>query len=144
MVGIGTSSAPSLGAFPTLVYIGHPGWKSVGCSRRCLLGRGLVILLLGVLGLLPILLNIIPLVATSCAAHLYRSCSSPAGVYGEPRRHAPAVALALIPWIANFVQNQVDSALVQQAQMRRISSPGPCVERSVLIPGWWSWVPAPS
>ncbi|HHX43115.1 MAG TPA: xanthine permease [Chloroflexi bacterium] len=112
VAGIGTLIGSLFGSpFPTLVYIGHPGWKSVGARVGYSWASGLVILLLGVLGLLPILLNIIPLVAILPLLIYIGLLITSQAFTASPARHAPAVALALIPWIANFVQNQVDSAL---------------------------------
>lgn len=97
--------------FPTLVYIGHPGWKSVGARVGYSWLTGAAMLLLGVFGALPVLLNIIPLVAILPILVYIGLLITSQAFNASPARHAPAVALALIPWIANFLQNQIDNSL---------------------------------
>lgn len=112
VAGLGTLVGSLFGSpFPTLVYIGHPGWKSVGARVGYSWATGMGILLLGVFGLLPILLNIIPLVAILPILVYIGLLITSQAFTASPARHAPAVAVALVPWIANFVQNQVDIAL---------------------------------
>jgi len=43
--------------FPTLIYIGHPGWKSVGARVGYSWATGIGILLLGTAGILGVVLN---------------------------------------------------------------------------------------
>jgi len=112
VAGLGTLVGSLFGSpFTTLVYIGHPGWKSVGARMGYSWATGAAILLLGVFGLLPILLNIIPLVAILPILVYIGLLITSQAFNASPARHAPAVALALVPWIANFLQNQVDIAL---------------------------------
>ena len=47
VAGLGTLVGCSLAALPTLVYIGHPGWKSVGARMGYSWATGAAILLLG-------------------------------------------------------------------------------------------------
>jgi adenine/guanine/hypoxanthine permease len=112
VAGLGTLVGSLFGSpFPTLVYIGHPGWKSVGARVGYSWATGLGILLLGLLGLLPILLQIIPLVAILPILIYIGLLITSQAFTASPARHAPAVAIALVPWIANFLQTQIDIAL---------------------------------
>jgi len=112
VAGIGTLIGSLFGSpFPTLVYIGHPGWKSVGARVGYSWASGLAIFVLGIFGLLPILLTVIPLVAILPLLVYIGLLITSQAFTASPARHAPAVALALIPWIANFLQNQLDNAL---------------------------------
>jgi AGZA family xanthine/uracil permease-like MFS transporter len=97
--------------FPTLIYIGHPGWKSVGSRVGYSWLTGVVMLLLGVLGLLGILSAIIPLVAILPILVYIGVLITSQAFNASPKRHAPAVAIAIVPWIANYVQTQVNNAL---------------------------------
>ncbi|MBC7238848.1 MAG: xanthine permease, partial [Chloroflexi bacterium] len=64
VAGIGTLVGALFGSpFPTLVYIGHPGWKSVGARVGYSWATGVGILVVGLFGILPLLLALIPLVA---------------------------------------------------------------------------------
>jgi AGZA family xanthine/uracil permease-like MFS transporter len=96
---------------PTLVYIGHPGWKSVGARVGYSWATGVAMLLLGVLGLLGLLLKIIPIVAI-LPILIYIGMVVTTQAFTEiPRQHAPAVALALIPWLADWVRTLINNAL---------------------------------
>ncbi|MGQ0604533.1 MAG: xanthine permease [Anaerolineales bacterium] len=108
----GTLVASLFGSpFPTLIYIGHPGWKSVGSRVGYSWLTGVVMLLLGVLGLLGILSAIIPIVAILPILVYIGMLITSQAFNASPARHAPAVALAIVPWIADFVKTQVDNGL---------------------------------
>lgn len=110
--GIGTLIGALFGSpFPTLIYIGHPGWKSVGARIGYSLWTGILILGIGVLGLLPVLLTVIPLVAVLPILVYIGMVMGAQAFNASPRRHAPAIVIALIPWVASYIQNQVDNAL---------------------------------
>jgi len=62
--GLGSIIGTLLGScFPNAVYIGHPGWKAVGGRSGYSLATGALVLIVSLLGLIPVLLSIIPLVA---------------------------------------------------------------------------------
>src|SRR5215212_5458960 len=110
--GIGAVVGSFLGSpFPPAVYIGHPGWKSIGGRIGYSLATGLCIGLVCLLGLVALLLAVIPLVAI-LPILLYIGVVIGAQAFQvTPREHAPAIVLALIPNIASWAQNTVDSAL---------------------------------
>jgi AGZA family xanthine/uracil permease-like MFS transporter len=108
----GTLVASLFGSpFPTLVYIGHPGWKSVGARAGYSWGTGVAMLFLGIFGLLNVLLNTIPIVAILPILVYIGMVITSQAFSSTPRRHAPAVALALIPWMADWTKVQIDNAL---------------------------------
>ena len=110
--GGGTLVASLFGSpFPTLIYIGHPGWKSVGSRVGYSWVTGVTMLLLGVLGLLGILSAIIPVVAILPILVYIGILITSQAFNASPRRHAPAVAIAIVPWIADFVITQVNNTL---------------------------------
>lgn len=110
--GLGALVGALLGSpFPPAVYIGHPGWKAMGGRIGYSLFTGIGIALLCFLGLTALLLSIIPLVAIIpillfiglvIGAQAFQAC---------PKRHAPAIVLALVPNIAEWAKTQVDGAL---------------------------------
>jgi AGZA family xanthine/uracil permease-like MFS transporter len=110
--GIGAMVGSILGSpFPPAVYIGHPGWKSVGGRIGYSLATGLVIALVCFLGITALLLAVVPLVAI-LPILLYIGLVIGAQAFeATPPRHAPAVILALLPNIANWCQSQIDGAL---------------------------------
>lgn len=108
----GTLVASLFGSpFPTLIYIGHPGWKSVGSRVGYSWLTGVTMLLLGVLGLLGILSAVIPVVAILPILVYIGMLITSQAFNASPRRHAPAVAIAIVPWIADYVTVQVNNAL---------------------------------
>jgi AGZA family xanthine/uracil permease-like MFS transporter len=110
--GIGALAGALLGSpFPPAVYIGHPGWKSVGGRIGYSLATGVVISLVCFLGLTALLLAIVPLVCI-LPILLYIGLVIGAQAFeSTPARHAPAVILAMLPNIASWAQNQIDGAL---------------------------------
>ncbi|MGH6924361.1 MAG: regulator [Propylenella sp.] len=110
--GIGAVVGSILGSpFPPAVYIGHPGWKSVGGRIGYSLATGVVIALVCFLGLTALLLAVVPLVAI-LPILLYIGLVIGAQAFtASPARHAPAVVLAIIPNIAAWGQTQIDGAL---------------------------------
>ncbi len=95
--GIGAVVGATLGSpFPPAVYIGHPGWKSIGGRGGYSLATGICISLICFLGLAALLLAVIPLVAIL-----------PILVYID----APAVVLAISPSIAVWGLGLVDNTL---------------------------------
>ena len=108
----GTLVASLFGSpFPTLIYIGHPGWKSVGSRVGYSWATGVTMLVLGVFGLLGILSALIPVEAILPILIYIGLLITSQAFNASPRRHAPAVALAIIPWIADYVKTQVDNGL---------------------------------
>jgi AGZA family xanthine/uracil permease-like MFS transporter len=97
--------------FPTLIYIGHPGWKSVGARVGYSWATGAGIFLLGILGILNVVLQVIPIVAILPILIYIGLLITSQAFNASPKRHGPAVAIALVPWIANFAQLQIDNAL---------------------------------
>ena len=96
---------------PTLVYIGHPGWKSVGARVGYSWATGLAMLVLACLGLLGLLLKIVPIVAI-LPILIYIGMVVTAQAFNEtPREHAPAVALAFLPWLADWANTLINNAL---------------------------------
>jgi len=110
--GIGALAGAVLGSpFPPAVYIGHPGWKSVGGRVGYSLATGIVISLVCFMGLTALLLAVVPLVSI-LPILLYIGLVIGAQAFeATPARHAPAVILALLPNVAEWAHSQVDGAL---------------------------------
>ncbi len=110
--GIGAVVGSLLGSpFPPAVYIGHPGWKSVGGRIGYSLATGVCVGLVCFLGLVALLLAVIPLVAILPILLYIGVVIGAQAFQATPREHAPAVILALIPNLASWAQTQVDGAL---------------------------------
>jgi AGZA family xanthine/uracil permease-like MFS transporter len=110
--GIGAVVGSFLGSpFPPAVYIGHPGWKAIGGRIGYSLATGICVGLVCFLGLVALLLAVIPLVAILPILLYIGIVITSQAFEHTPIRHAPAIVLALIPNLASYVQNQIDSAL---------------------------------
>jgi AGZA family xanthine/uracil permease-like MFS transporter len=110
--GIGAVVGSFLGSpFPPAVYIGHPGWKAVGGRIGYSLATGVVIALVLFLGMTALFLAVIPLVAILPILLFIGLVIGAQAFQASPKRHAPAVVLALVPNIAIWGKTQVDNAL---------------------------------
>jgi AGZA family xanthine/uracil permease-like MFS transporter len=110
--GLGAVVGSMLGSpFPPAVYIGHPGWKSVGGRIGYSLATGIAIALVCFLGLTAFLLAVIPLVAILPILLYIGLVIGAQAFQASPAKHAPAVVLALLPNIAEWAKTQIDGAL---------------------------------
>lgn len=96
---------------PTAVYIGHPGWKSVGARLGYCLLTGVAIFVISLLGLTSVLISAIPLAAL-LPILIYIGIQIGSQAFEHvPVSHFPAVILAMIPWLADWAQTQIDNAV---------------------------------
>src|SRR5204862_434800 len=97
--------------FINAVYIGHPGWKAMGGRIGYSAATGVVVLLLSWCGILSVMMSLIPVVAISPIL-LYIGMLIGAQAFQEtPKKHAPAIVLALTPHLAAWGKLQIDNAL---------------------------------
>ena len=110
--GLGAIVGSILGSpFPPAVYIGHPGWKSVGGRIGYSLATGVAIAIVCFLGLTALLLAVIPLVAILPILLYIGLVIGAQAFQATPSKHAPAVVLANIPNIAEWAKTQIDGTL---------------------------------
>ena len=110
--GLGAIVGSILGSpFPPAVYIGHPGWKSVGGRIGYSLATGVAIAIVCFLGLTALLLAVIPLVAILPILLYIGLVIGAQAFQATPSKHAPAVVLAIIPNIAEWAKTQIDGTL---------------------------------
>jgi AGZA family xanthine/uracil permease-like MFS transporter len=110
--GIGTLCAACFGsAFPTTLYIGHPGWKAMGARSGYSALNGIVISALCLMGGVSLVLKFIPMEAT-LGILLWVSIIITAQAFQEsPKAHALAVAVGLIPSFATWALLLVQTSL---------------------------------
>jgi adenine/guanine/hypoxanthine permease len=101
--GLGGLTAALFGsAFPTTIYIGHPGWKAMGARIGYSVINGVVITILCLIGGVTLILRWVPLEAT-LGILLWIGIIITAQAFQEtPKKHALAVALGLIPSLASW------------------------------------------
>jgi AGZA family xanthine/uracil permease-like MFS transporter len=110
--GVGSLVAASLGScFPTTIYIGHPGWKAMGARSGYSALNGIFILAICLFGAVNLVSTLMPLEA-GIAIVLWVGIIIMAQAYQTvPPRHAPAVALGLVPALAAWALLLVQGAL---------------------------------
>ncbi|MEN9401916.1 MAG: hypothetical protein RL091_619, partial [Verrucomicrobiota bacterium] len=117
--------------FILAVYIGHPGWKAMGGRVGYSFATGVMVILLCWLGIVPVMLALIPVVAI-LPILLYIGLLIGSQAFQEtPGRHAPAVILALVPNVAAWALGQVKGTLnaaglssVDEAMHAKLASEG--------------------
>ncbi|MGH7738691.1 MAG: NCS2 family permease, partial [bacterium] len=114
--GLATLLAAFFGsAFPTTIYIGHPGWKSMGARHGYSILNGLVISLLCLVGGVTLFLKFIP---QECILGIliWIAIIITAQAFQEiPKEHSLAVAFGLIPAFAAFTLQMVIEPTLQAA-----------------------------
>ncbi|MFH1436044.1 MAG: hypothetical protein ABIJ56_10040 [Pseudomonadota bacterium] len=84
-------------------YIGHPAYKSMGGRAGYTLAAGLFIGLGSVLGIIPLIIEVLP-VAAVCPILIFVGLEIISQSYhSSPKQHAPAVSLAFLPAVGSLV-----------------------------------------
>ena len=97
--------------FINAVYIGHPGWKAMGGRIGYSAATGCMVILLCWFGTISVFSAIIPTVAI-LPILLYIGMLIGSQAFQEtPKRHAPAIILAIVPSIANWGLTMINNAL---------------------------------
>ena len=96
---------------PTTVYIGHPGYRRVGAHAAYTLWNGIAVSLLCMTGLITFVQAIIPAEAAYVILLYVGLVITAQAFQSTEKRHAPAVAMALIPHIANFAVGQINNVI---------------------------------
>ena len=97
--------------FVLAVYIGHPGWKAMGGRIGYSIATGAMVIVLCWLGIVPVMLALVPVVAI-LPILLYIGMLIGSQAFQEsPRRHAPAIILAVVPHLAAWAAGLVKGAL---------------------------------
>jgi AGZA family xanthine/uracil permease-like MFS transporter len=97
--------------FINAVYIGHPGWKAMGGRIGYSAATGIMVIVACWLGTISVMSAIIPSVAI-LPILLYIGMLIGSQAFQEtPKRHAPAIVLAIVPSIAAWGLGLVNSTL---------------------------------
>ena len=111
--GIGSIIGTMLGSpIANAVYIGHPGWKSVGGRTGYSLATAALVSAVTFLGVVPLMLSIIPLAAIYPILLYIGALIGAQAFQVTPREHAPAIVIAMVPHFAAWASGLVDGALV--------------------------------
>jgi AGZA family xanthine/uracil permease-like MFS transporter len=122
--GIGTLCAACFGsAFPTTIYIGHPGWKAMGARSGYSVVNGVMISALCLVGGVGLVLKFVPMEAT-LGILVWVSIIITAQAFQEiPKAHALAVAIGLIPSLAAWALLLVETSLRTAGSSLFIAAP---------------------
>jgi AGZA family xanthine/uracil permease-like MFS transporter len=97
--------------FINAVYIGHPGWKAMGGRIGYSAATGIMVILLCWFGTISLMLALVPTVAI-LPILLYIGMLIGSQAFQEtPKKHAPAIVLALTPHLANWGVSIINGAL---------------------------------
>jgi adenine/guanine/hypoxanthine permease len=97
--------------FINAVYIGHPGWKAMGGRIGYSAATGISVILLCWFGTISLMLALIPTIAI-LPILLYIGMLIGSQAFQEtPKRHAPAIILALTPHLAHWAVTLMNGAL---------------------------------
>lgn len=97
--------------FANAVYIGHPGWKSMGGRIGYSAATGVFVLALAWFGVLAVFLNLVPVVAISPILLYIGMLIGAQAFQTTPSSHAPAIVLGLVPHLAAWAKVLIDGAL---------------------------------
>jgi len=104
MDGCGTMIGALFGsAFPTTVYIGHPGYKRMHAKAGYAMGVGAVFFLGSIFGLMAFLYKLIPVAAVAPMLVFIGIVITGQAFRSTPSKHAMAVAVAMIPHVSNLL-----------------------------------------
>ena len=121
--------------FINAVYIGHPGWKSMGGRIGYSAATGVAVLVFTWLGIASVLLALVPVVAIAPIL-LYIGMLIGAQAFQEvPKGHAPAVVLALTPHLAHWAKTLIDGALGAAGTNAAAVGMDKLIGMGVLYPG---------
>jgi AGZA family xanthine/uracil permease-like MFS transporter len=99
--GIGSIVGACFGSpFPTTIYIGHPGWKALGARVGYSVLNAVFFTLLGLTGASALLGYLVPIEAGMAIVLWIGIIMVAQSFQATPRKHAPAVAIGLLPGIA--------------------------------------------
>jgi AGZA family xanthine/uracil permease-like MFS transporter len=115
MNGVGSIAASFFGsAFPTTIYIGHPGWKALGARAGYSILNGAFITIICLTGTLAWIAWAIPIDAGMAIVLWIGIIISAQAFMVTPREHAPAVVVGLLPgigaWGALMAKNGLHAA----------------------------------
>ncbi len=118
--GLGSLAAAAFGScFPTTIYIGHPGWKSLGARAGYSILNALFFTAVCLTGTAGLVAWAVPVDAGMAIVLWIGIVISAQAFRATPREHAPAVVLGILPGLAAW------GALMAKAGLRAAGMGGP-------------------
>jgi AGZA family xanthine/uracil permease-like MFS transporter len=130
MNGVGSFAAALFGsAFPTTIYIGHPGWKALGARAGYSVLNGAFMTIVSITGTLAWIAWAVPIDAGMAIVLWIGIVISAQAFEATPREHAPAVVMGLLPGIGAW------GALMAKSGLRAAGLGGPAGPFSEALVG---------
>jgi AGZA family xanthine/uracil permease-like MFS transporter len=112
MNGVATLTAACFGsAFPTIPYFGHMAFKEMGARSGYSILNGTAMMLICITGLVPIVLRFVPVEVVAIIVVWFGLVMVGQAFTEIPKPHALAVAFGLVPMLAAWALQIVDTAL---------------------------------
>ncbi len=121
--------------FANAVYIGHPGWKSIGGKIGYSIVTGIMVLALTWLSVVSLLLDLIPVVAIIPILLYIGALIGAQAFQATPSNHAPAVIFAFVPHLAAWAKTLIDGALGAAGTNAGAVGMGKLAQNGVLYKG---------
>lgn len=132
--GLCTMLAATLGSpFPTSLYIGHAAHKANGARTGYSLLNGLVTCMVCVTGVLPLVLRIVPIEVAAPVVIWFGLITVGQAFTEVPRAHAVAVALGLLPLVAQWAISLLSTVLA--AAGSSLQKVAPSLDSSAALGG---------
>jgi AGZA family xanthine/uracil permease-like MFS transporter len=103
------------------VYIGHPGWKAMGGRIGYSAATGAMVIVLSWFGVISLMTALIPVVAIAPILLYIGMLIGSQAFQESPRRHAPAIVVALLPSLAAWGKLQIDNSLGAIANIHQVT-----------------------
>ena len=110
-------------AFPTTIYIGHPGWKAMGARSGYSILNGVIITLLCLIGGMSVVLRVVPLEAALGILLWIGLIMTAQAFQTVPRAHALAVGLGLVPALASWALVLIQASLRAAGSSLYVAAP---------------------
>ena len=105
------------GILPTTVYIASVGSKELKAGRGYSVANGIVFLVAATLGLVGFISQIIP-IQVIAPILVYVGIVMVGNAFTKsPQEHAPAVAIAMIPYFANYLGTRINRGSIDEVNM---------------------------
>jgi AGZA family xanthine/uracil permease-like MFS transporter len=103
------------------VYIGHPGWKAMGGRIGYSAATGAMVIVLSWFGVISLMTALVPVVAIAPILLYIGMLIGSQAFQESPRRHAPAIVVALLPSLAAWGKLQIDNSLGALANIHQVT-----------------------
>lgn len=97
--------------YPVTVYVGHPGWKSLGAGIGYTVATGLSMFIISLFGIGAFLLAVIPVAAIVPILVYIGIVTANQVVRETPKLEVPVIFICMFPWIANWALTLANNVL---------------------------------